>query len=205
MSYFDDLKERFPVLIPYWIEKQLRRKQLPLDTVFDLNKLSELCSSEDIAIMIAMNAQHSAAFYGVSYQGQGIVSHWSNFYQPKFVQIEPLTKIYAAQIDARLTSQQMCWIKQGGKSILDTVSLATTQYSEPFTITPIQPAEYPHRYAALAIVIYPGYFGGQEFRGHQLNLVRAYLRQSYVFCDYDVVARSPLFAQYMRTSIVEPA
>lgn len=206
MSYFDVVKERFPVLIPYWVEKQLRRKSMPLDTIFDLNELSKVCSGEDIAIMIAMNREHASAFYGVTYHAETINSYWYKYYQEAFNKIEPLTKIYSTQFDERLCADAMCVIKSNSSTQPGANSpLVTPKYSEPYEITAIQPAQYPSRQAAIAIVIYPGYFGVPGYREHQISLVRAYLRQSYVFSDYDVVARSPLFTQYMRTSIVEPA
>lgn len=211
MSYFDNLKERFPILVPYWIETQLHRKQIPMDCIFDLEKFAEHFSPEDIAIIMAMNSKYASSFYGIKYEGYNatnILEYWRRNQNAVYLKYEPLMHIYSDSIDARLITSQMCVVRANTiASPTDVLPLEVPQYSEPFKIIPISPAQYLTRQSALAIVVYPGYFGGEHFRvrEYQNSLVRAYLRQSYVFSDYDVVARSPLFAQYMRTCIAEPA
>lgn len=183
---FDHIKKPYPVLVPYWITKQLERHNLPHNSVFNLEKLSSICSPEDLAIMLILNKdpQIASEFFG-SKPDLMLYDYWNNNYNTLCKKLVDTLPIHTNPL-ARLLSE----------AHID-------RFPNAFDIKYIQ-AEVGLQ-SALLISIYPGHFGGPTAYEEQTKLTKEYLTQLYVFIDYDAVARDPLFMQYLRTTVNEPS
>ena len=188
---FDKFKQRFPILVPYWVLKQLERNKLPFNTVLNLEKMLTISSREDLAIMLVMNTDPSASvsFFG-AIPAEGLSHYWADYYNDQYKKVQEVSVLYRGKLDERLIAPP-------------TPNDVVPEYPNPFEIKPVDSEQ--DAAGALLVIVYPGYFGGPKSREIQKQLVREYLKLSYVFIDYDTVARDPLFQQYMRTSISEPA
>ena len=186
MSYsLDHHRKRYPILVPYWIAKQINRNNLSYNIIFDLAKLSTICSKEDLAIMLCLNfnPNTSSHFLGTAALATNLYGVWGKKVNDtkKLRELEPLV---ISKIMERLSAIS-------GNNTL------SSEYPNPFEIRSIDSdVDDDH---ALMIIIYPGHFGGPTTRQIQKNLVREYLKQSYVFSEYDAVAKDPLFLQYVRS------
>ena len=188
---FDLYKQPYSVLVPYWVAKQLERNKLPLKTVYELDKLMEVTSVEDLAIMFAMNTdpEITAKFYGTHYAGN-LDWLWSDKYATQLSKVVEIVPLTASKVDSRIFA-------------VSESDAPDPQYPNPFEIKMVDAPGGVSK--TFLIIVYPRHFGGPKSREYQKMLVREYLRQSYAFIDYDAVARDPLFKQYLRTTISEPA
>ena len=184
-SRLDQHRKRYPILVPYWIAKQINRYNLSYNIIFDLVKLSNICSKEDLAIMLCLNINpiYSSQFLGTTALASSICGIWDTVGSDikKLLELEPLIE---SRIMERLS------VDSGN-------NIPSSEYPNPFEIRSID-SEVGDDHA-LMIIIYPGHFGGSSTRQIQKQLVREYLKQSYVFSEYDAVARDPLYLQYVRS------
>ncbi len=186
VSYLlDKHRKRYPILVPYWIAKQINRNKLSYDVIFDLAKLSTVCSKEDLATMLCLNTnlKHSRLFVGPAEFYSSLYGVWDTVGSDanKLFDLAPL-------VDSKI-KERLC-IEQGNNTL-------SSEYPNPFEIRSINSAIGDDH--ALMIIIYPGHFGGFSTRQIQKQLVREYLKQSYVFSEYDAVAKDPLYLQYVRS------
>ena len=185
-SRLEQHRKRHPILVPYWIAKQINRNNLPYNIVFDLVKLSTICSKEDLAIMLCLNINpiYSSQFLGTAEFASGIYGFWDRFINNDTKKLRDLEPLVEYKIIERLYSDSVN-------------NVLSSEYPNPFEIKSIDSVVGDDH--ALMIIIYPGHFGGSSTRQIQKQLVREYLKQSYVFSEYDAVARDPLYLQYVRS------
>lgn len=181
--------KREPVLVPYWIIKQLQRNSLPLNTVLKLPKLLEVCSQEDIVTMFKLNLDASQIF-GTSMSCLGLANYWSNYSYDAYHRIQDTLGLYAGKLEPRLFGSNIDPSKPPVESDDDLAGKAFDIYEVDSGLNTT---------GVILIVIHPGYFGGENSLQAQQQVARAYLKQSYVFCGYEQLARDPVFAQYVRT------
>lgn len=193
---FENQRKRLPVLVPYWVLKQLERNKLPLSTIFNLKEMLKISSMNDLAIMLSMNAvsKVNKVFFGEQSQ-EGLSKYWACHSQDqynKLVQLIPLVVSETAPVTENFDDRLFASNNNVGDNI----------FKNPFEI----------KYTTnsfdvndlMLIVIYPGYFGGPNTEEIQKQLVREYLKQSYAFVDYSTVAKDPVFAGYLRSVTAEP-
>ncbi len=186
MGYtLDQHRKRYPILVPYWIAKQINRNKLSYNVIFDLAKLSTICSSEDLATMLCLNTDSAnrSIFLGTSDYSSNLYGIWDRV----GVDVNKLRHL-APLVDSKI-KERLC---------VDVVNnTLSSEYPKPFEIRSIDSDVGDDH--ALMIIIYPGHFGGSSTRQIQKQLVREYLKQSYVFSEYEAVAKDPLFLQYVRS------
>lgn len=193
---FENQRKRLPVLVPYWVLKQLERNKLPLSTIFNLKEMLKISSMNDLAIMLSMNtvSKVNKVFFGEQSQ-EGLSQYWSGYFYNenyKLVQLLPLVVSETAPVTENFDDRLFASNNNVGDNI----------FKNPFEI----------KYTTnsfdvndlMLIVIYPGYFGGPNTEEIQKQLVREYLKQSYAFVDYSTVAKDPVFAGYLRSVTAEP-
>ena len=185
MSLEQRRKKRHPIIVPYWIAKQIDRNKLAYNVIFDLAKLSTISSNEDLAMLFAINnsmdlqcklfgAVANTSLYGV----------WDSTNRELTRKIKEIVPLIEEQISHRLF-------------VGDVNNTLSSEYPKPFEIRSIDSVVGDDH--ALMIIIYPGHFGGSSTRQIQKQLVREYLKQSYVFSNYENVAKDRLFLQYVRS------
>lgn len=163
-------------LIPYWLKNILLRNQLPLATLLSLSKLKEVTSDEDLILTLILNEAGSASVYGAERAAGDANTLWTTTPEDSelFFALQTLVPLHATGLQDRLFNEQT----------LD------AQYPEPFTVQELNQDTF-------LVVIYPGFFGGPQGPEHSNELVTALLKLSYGYGNYEVMARDPLFQQYL--------
>lgn len=163
-------------LIPYWLKNTMLRNQLPLTTLLSLSKLKEVTSDEDLVLTLLLNEASSAAVYGAPRNTGDLHALWTTTDGDlaRYIKLQDLAPVHAQGLQDRLFNEQT----------LD------AQYPEPFTVQDLSQDTF-------LVVIYPGFFGGPQGPEHCNELVTTLLKLSYGYSNYEVMARDPLFQQYL--------
>lgn len=184
-----DISKRVPVLVPYWITKQLQRNSLPFNTVFDLRKMLMVASKEDLAIMLDLNNRPEQIF-GQGRLDQpmimGLTRYWSDYSNNEFKSIQDILPLVSGRMEARL------FVSENATAVDADATLNGTA----FEVHPVDSGMDSG--GAILLVIHPGYFGGDNAHQAQKQIVREYLKQSYVFSKFSEVAKDPIFGVFMR-------
>ena len=188
--------KRVPVLVPFWVIKQLRRHGLPLNTVLNLPELAKVCSQEDMAVTYMLNQNPSAVFGNnpATHISMGLSGYWTTRSYNAFQSLSAVLPLYEGRLESRLFGDMLDMSNQSVDQPDDLAGKAfeVFEVESGFDTT-----------GAIFLVIHPGYFGGANSKKAQQQIVRAYLKQSYVFCEYHEVAGDPIFSQYLR-NLAEP-
>lgn len=181
-------QKREPVFVPYWVMKQVRRNDLRANVILDLKKLKEVCSIEDIALTYLLNnsLKYGSCLTGVEYISNELNAYWSEFSLAQLTSIQDVLSLYDGRLEERL------FASNGEAAVSAGAELA----GKAFEVFEMESGLDTN--GVIFLVINSGYFGGAPAVEARKQLVRAYLKQSYVFCDYDDVAKDKLFAQYIR-------
>lgn len=159
-------------LIPYWIKTILERHQQPLTTVLDLNGLSALVSSEDLAVIALLN-QQAETYLNLPIQDEAILGNW--YTQSGYGHhVAPLLPLVKETLENRLLSAETL----------------EDRYPNAFEIRDLDDA-------TLLVIVYPGHFGGPETLNHQHQLARALLKLFHAYEGYDHMAQKALFQRYL--------
>ena len=174
-----------PVLVPHWVYRHIQRAELPLNTVLNLQKLKAYCSQEDLASILLLNRSAGKVFGNSPHIRMELERYWKTFSASDFVRIADVEQLYADSFEHRMFHGDQ--------------ATAASCAQPPETGFHIQSVESGlDTKGVMLVVIHPGCFqqgpGGDENRA---KLVREYLKQSYVFCSYDEVAKDPVYAQYL--------
>lgn len=186
-----DFKKRHPVLVPYWIIKQLQRNCLPFNTVLNLSEMCKVCSQEDLVLMLELN-RNTFPIFGTNYDlttaKRGLTSYWAGYSLKDYSKLQELQPLYEGRLEARLFGPEA--VAEG------TNSTAVDSFKgKAFDIYPVESSTDAS--GVILLIIHPGYFGGANAAKIQKQLVREYLKQSYVFCDYHMLAADPIFCKYV--------
>lgn len=172
------------VLIPYWIEDTLRRRQLPLATVLDFPKLRAVTALEDLAGLVALQEQWGV-LCGLKEPCVGsLVSQWFK------------TVGFAGAADNDFLSNTVLPIAADASVVkelqarLFAGSTRIDSREEPFNTYDLTP-EFA------GAVINPGFFGGKTDAKLVLSFARAMLKVLYVYEPQHEVAKTPLFRRYL--------
>jgi hypothetical protein len=163
--------------VPYWILTVLERNSEPVQTVLDLEALSSVVSSEDLACIAVLN-KNSSAYFGFSGDEYNY-TYLSWTHQPKSHEkfhnnVEPLFPMVSRTLGVRLFSEVA----------------KDSRYLTPFRIVDIDAGN-------LMVVIYPGHFGGQEGPANKQTLIRELLKLFYAYEGFDQMANRQLFERYV--------
>lgn len=186
----------FPLLVPSWILKQIERSKLPNSALLNLDKMLQVCSLEDLAILYCLNAEPAYAdrIFGVgAAMPSRLAEYWAHRFGTPLQRVLDVVGLYRGVLEERLFFE------------------AEPQSSEPRSKPMLLTVESDDlRVTAVAIVLKPGQFGGADQREVQQYIVREYMRQLYVFTDYATLAADPLFGRYLKSvvtldNVSEPA
>lgn len=179
--------KREPVLVPQWIVQQLTRRSLPLNTILHLDKLAQVVSQEDLAILLDLN-QNPAPIMGVSYMGMGLLRYWSNYCGATLQKVAEVLPLYEGKCDARLYAV-------GAQQRFDCPPAEADDAHPAFTLQEVESGL--DTTSVMLIAIQPGFFGGAQSSQVRTALRRAYLKQSYVSLPFSEVAKDSVFLQYL--------
>ena len=165
-----------PLFIPYWIKQLLIRNQLPLTAVSDLPALRKVASIEDLVLTLCMNL-NTLPILGYVSSETCLFSHWLKDADSERIynQLYQLKELHESGLEARLYNQ---------------VNF-NPQHPVSHEILDISSDTF-------LIVIYPGFFGSAQGPEYQRQLVCDYLKQWYGYNNYDTVAQSQFFEQYLK-------
>ena len=176
-------KKNFCVLIPYWIANQVQRNNWSMDTITDLEALMKVCSVEDVASMLVINTNLSAAFIGntLGDSNYGNISTvWSNTYPDLYKRIATYAlAVTEAGVMARLTTSG----SPIGSEIKD--------------------LEFHHLAikaevaAGLGYVLPKNDWFGEDHKERVDALAKQYVKQSYAFSKFDEIARDNVFRTFI--------
>ena len=165
-----------PLFIPYWIKQLLVRNQLPLTASMDLPALRKVASIEDLVLTLCMNL-NTVPILGYMSSESCLFSSWLKDTESEklYHQLYDLKELHEQGLEARLYNQ----------------ANFNQQHAQPYEIIDISSDVF-------LIVIYPGFFGSSKGPEYQQQLVRDYLNQWYGYNNYDTVAQSQFFEQYLK-------
>lgn len=174
------------ILIPYWIEDVLRRKQLPLATCLDFKALRQLVSLGDLAAFVALQS------YGNSMTGLreaclgSLVSQWflATPVSDRETRDDLSNNVLPFENDASIHKDLQSRLFEGSPLL--------EHRKEPFICYDLTP-EFA------GAVINPGSFGKDGVCSTELCLsfVQAMLKVLYVYEPHHEVAKTPLFLRYL--------
>lgn len=186
---------RFPLLVPSWIVKQIERSKQPSSTLLNLEKLLQICSLEDLAILYCLNTDsvYTDRIFGVGTPAPSrLAEYWAHRYGAQLQRVLELVGLYRGVLEERL--------------FFEAEPQGDTPRSKPMLLN-VESEDL--RVNAVAIVLKPGQLGGADQREVQQYIVREYMRQLYVFTDYATLATDPLFGRYLKSvtldNVSEPA
>lgn len=163
---------------PAWVKKIINRQGLSLAVLQDLNSLSEILSSEDLACIALLNSD-SQEYFGFNTAGQDAAFlTWNNGpdAQVYYDRIEPLKVVFAPVLRQRLFTPEE----------LD------DRYPNPYEIV-----DADHDF--VVIFINPGHFAGTNLKASQSALIRELTKLIYVYDGFDRMARRGLFETYIQS------
>lgn len=187
-------------IIPSWIADAVMQRRLPLKTLFEAEKLMEIIPMSELYTYIAVdNEKFQDKLFGAPAllaSGTGDVlpssvlyglNNYSTLYESFKPQEGPVFESFV----------RSCGVATSERTVLDDVEARLfTEESrnendkKPFIIYDITPQR-------LGVVIYPGFFVGNELQDLQFELMECLLKQLYVFLPKHVVAGTPLFRRYV--------
>lgn len=190
---FDHFKKRFPLVAPSWVVKQIERNKLPPETLLDLTKMAEICSMEDLAILLCLNTElvyvEQVFGFGAAVN-LGLLEHWCKYHNATYMKVVEVTALYKDTAMQRLLSNP---------------AIATPTQAPTVSRLNANQADIE----AILITLQPGSIGGPDQDTVQRNVVNAYMRQLYVFTDYATLAQDALFVRYLKNvtldDVSEPA
>ncbi|MDD2879745.1 MAG: hypothetical protein PHQ58_04865 [Rhodoferax sp.] len=165
-----------PLFIPYWIKQLLIRNQLPLTAAMDLSALRKVASIEDLVLTLCMNL-NTTPILGYMSSESCLFTHWLKDTDSERIynQLYQLKELHESGLEARLYNQVN----------------AHPQLSLPYEILDVSSDVF-------LIVINPGFFGSPKGAEYQRQLVSDYLKQWYGYNNYDTIAQSQFFEQYLK-------
>ena len=164
-----------PVIIPHWVAKQLTRNGLGYADVFDLDRLSKVCSPEDLVHLYQLN-KNSDRVFGIKVFS-GLDDHWRTTYPASFSALQTHCSYVGGDELMRLACEPV-----GEKGGYEVVSFKTNlnQHS-----------------TVVAAVLHPGFYSGDNVLKERFSLIKSILETSYVFAKYHELAGTALFRPYV--------
>lgn len=170
------------VLIPYWIQDTLKRKNISLIEAFNLPKLKDMVAQNDLIGFFSLQSEFEKLI-GVRYTD----SLWDVWYKSIPKDNKELIKYFNDMI---LPISRDCSIKEDIHGRLFSGSNKEEKYPDPFTVIDLTQD-------AAGIVIYPGHYHEQADAEQQETLIEALLKLLYIYNTHDVVARTEIFKRYL--------
>jgi hypothetical protein len=175
------------ILIPYWVEEVLRRKQLPLATCLDFQKLRPVLALSDLVAFVALQ-DCWGQLTGEKEPGTNgaLVLHW-------FLQLPASARDANQDLSNNvLPLAADPSVRKDLQARLFEGSARMEHAKEPFISYDLTP-EFA------GAVIYPGFFGKDVAGdgGLRGEFVKAMLKVLYVYEPHNEVAKTPLFHRYL--------
>ena len=165
-------------VIPSWVANTIKRHQMPLSDLLVFNKIKSILSMNDL-LSIETAQSYFEEVVGIK-EFQSILYEWTstaNDVDKVYIrtQLEPLSK---------------------DKFQRDTVH--TLLFTETNNLSGQTPFEVvPLADLAIGVVISPGAFAGTKAKDHHLSVLRAILKQLYVYEKRTPVTASELYCRYL--------
>ena len=188
------------ILIPYWIANQLETERLPLDTIFNTEKMLELFTPNDLAGLISANtdASHrSAIIFG---EMMTPTEKQSGIWREE--KLVKMMKVYN-------TTDSIIDVGGGGGDDvgrLNNVSYYDRTLSDVANYKGTTPYKFEYlktktmTLGVVGCIINPGYFyeGNPELPRLQFSIIKDYLKAVALYTNYMAAARTELFGLYLK-------
>lgn len=171
------------VVIPYFIQETLKRKQLQMGDCLHLAKIKDFISVYDLAAFARLNENDfMERLFGAMLYGDLFFS-WTGNMSNKDEETKKLANhVMDLHSDKSFETDLM------GRLFDPAAKL--DQYETPFITYDLSPE-------VCGVVIYPGFFCAPVSKELQIDLIEAILKTSYAYQAGHVVAGSPLFERYL--------
>ncbi len=164
-------------VIPSWIADALKRHGLQIADILNFSKIKPILSMNDL-----LSVEAAQSFFqqvtGVR-ESQSIIYEWFTTADDKdkvYIekQLEPLSKdkFQRDTVNDRLFSEN------------------NFSGNTPYEVVPLADL-------AIGVIVYPGAFAASKAHDHHLNVLRAILKQLYVYEKHGPVSESPLNLRYL--------
>lgn len=169
------------VLIPFWVEKVLKRNKLSLKDILDYEKIRKYFSMEDLAGLLSIQDSGSFNVFQKFTLRTVLLSSWEKTSGVLSAELGsaviPLS--YSEEVKSYVTM----------KIVGDDVT--SQEVNEPsYRIVDIERNTF-------CIVLYPGFLKLQEVVESLLNFVRDILKVFYVYHKVEDVSKEPIFRFYL--------
>ncbi len=181
MSY-GRFRKYFPLVVPSWVVHQVNRAGAPLTVLFDLPRLMQICSMEDVATVLNLNTDQNniTKIFGEGLPVGELAAYWCRWHPQQYQQVLELQELHRNVPEERLFLAP----SEGASG------------EKPRMI----PLEAPNASeGAILIVLKPGQLGGPDQREVQQSVVRGYIEQLYVFTDFAELAGDALFGRFLKS------
>lgn len=167
------------ILLPYWVMDLVKKHRLKEADVLNFAKVQPILSMSDLASVQALQSFGEAVVGTRDIISSSILYEWfSSASEAQKIMldssIEPLSKSQSFQDELRPRFE---------------LDPSMAQREVPFEVIALEDR-------ALAVVMYPGFFAPERY-DQQFQIVRALLRQLYVYEQPTVVAETSLFRRYL--------
>lgn len=168
------------ILLPYWVMNLIKKHQLKEADVLNFAKLQPILSMSDLASVQALQS------FGESVVGvRGIINGSILYEWFSSASSEAQKLMLDSSIEPLAKDQSF----QSGLRSRFELDPSMAQREVPFEVIALEDR-------ALAVVMYPGFFASERY-DQQFQIVRALLRQLYVYEQPTVVTETSLFRRYL--------
>lgn len=176
-------REKQIVFIPYWVQETLQRNQLPLADCLNLAKIQPLMSLNDVVAFYTLQDYYERVMGIQAFAPTGLFWSWIN----GIPEGESVLRSFYNSVSTLSCDKTF---KQEVESRLFHEDAKTQFYTKPFITYDLTPE-------VCGVVIYPGYFVGNNLFELQRSVVEAILKVLYVYDPSHEVAKTPLFKKYL--------
>jgi hypothetical protein len=175
------------VLIPYWVQDILNRNKMPLADCLDIGKMKPVLALNDLLGMAALQNFFPTVL------GSDFPDELWWVWQTSTADNAELKKF----MDAYVTNlgNNPVYVNVVQSRLFDEDAKHFV-YENPFITYDLSPE-------TLGVVIYPGFFVGNDIVELQKSLIKAILKVLYVYDPSHEVAKTPLFKRYLELLAVK--
>lgn len=171
-------------LIPHWVIETLHRHDMQTSDVLCLPKLRKVLSMNDLCSIEMLTSS-----FGEKVLGERESPVNSILYEWSATSLSEEDKVFFNQQVRPLTDDP--YQKEQTAERLFGKTAETGNYAKPFEVVPLEDK-------AIGVIVYPGYFVGAKAREYHFSVIRALLKQLYVYEQHSAVAASLLTRSYLK-------
>lgn len=171
------MKQKNLILIPFWIEKVLKRNQLPVSTILDYNKLRSLMSLSDLSAFLHFQIYDKLFIFDD--ENITLLSSWEQTCQEN-----ERVELVSTVVPLSLKEESKNYIFESMNNSNE------IRYSKPYNVIDLDRGYY-------SVVIYPGFQGYINTKENKVQFIEDLIKVLYNYMSNEEVAQQKLFLHYV--------